>query len=43
MLNLASHCERTEDGDTLKDISEGEQAGAFFRAMSDMPNQKLGN
>jgi hypothetical protein len=37
MLNLASHCEHVEAGDSLKDISEGGQADAFFRSMSVKP------
>jgi hypothetical protein len=40
MLNLASHCEHVEAGDSLKDISEGEQADAFFRSMSVKPNDQ---
>jgi hypothetical protein len=41
MLNLASHCEHVEEGDSLKDISEGEQTGAFFRSMSGKPNSVI--
>lgn len=42
MINLASHCEHAEEGDSLADISDGEQNGMFFRMLADEAKPKPG-
>jgi len=34
LMNLAGHSEHIEPGDTLAEIAQGEQTGAFFRRIA---------
>lgn len=41
ILSLAKFCEEVEEGDSISDISRGEQNGAFFRDMLPINKRNL--